>query len=129
LELLADAAQVFARVIVPLTFSQFTEAFLVSLTAPPEQSGAAVPLPPAAVQFLINSQQGAQASFFNLPNCELILPGCTYRQPVPGWLERITIDARAVAPDDLDTRRTTNLQVVVYRIDRVTRDDWTGGRQ
>jgi hypothetical protein len=110
------------RLIIPLTFSEFTEAFLVSISNRPTQVGNS----PAALQFLVNSNMATKPP--QLAQAEFILPGCSYRQPMPGWLQRITIDGRGVAPDDFSVARSVTAQVVVYRLDRVTRDDWKGAR-
>lgn len=112
------------RLIIPVSFYPFTEGFLVSITNPPTQAGAL----PAAAQFLVQSAWGDVATFRRLADCELLPPCANHLRPLPGWLDNITIDARGVAPAALNAARPISLAVVVYRIDRLVRQDWKGPR-
>jgi hypothetical protein len=112
------------RLIIPVSFYPHTEAFLVSITNPPTQAGAL----PAAAQFLIQSAWGDVATFRRLADCEFLPPCANHLRPLPAWLDNITIDARGVAPAALGAARDISLAVVVYRVDRVVRQDWKGPR-
>lgn len=114
------------RLVVPVSFSEFTEAFLVTITNRPTQTLAG--FLEAGLQFLIGSERGAAPTFNTLDQAEYLGPGCIYRQAVPGWLEKIVIDARGVAPSDFNTRRDIVAQVIVYQLDRATRTDWRGSK-
>lgn len=112
------------RLIVPVSFHPFTEGFLVSITNPPTQAGAL----PAAAQFLIQSEWGDVATFRRLADCEFLPPCANHLRPLVGWIQQVVIDARGVAPNALGLARDLDLSVVVYRIDRIVRQDWKGPR-
>ena len=122
--LTVEEAATRGRLIVPVTFAEFTEAFLVSITTRPPQTEAG--FLEAGLQFLVGSELGADQQFTQLGQCEYIGAAGYYKQAVPGWLERIVIDARGVNPLDFNQRRRVEAQIVIYRIDRVTRNEWKG---
>ena len=113
---------------IPVTFAQFTEAFMVSITAHPS-TDPADPLQNVALQFLIGGQGGANGNAVKLEGAEFILPAENYVQTVPAWLNRIIIDARGVLVTGMappESRADVTFTVVVYQMDRTTRDEWKG---
>lgn len=109
------------RVEVPLQWSEFTEAFLVTLVALPIVDGD----PARYVRYLIGSDLDQAATRLMLPACQLLAPGCEVHQALPGWLKIAVIDLDGVAAADLTTPAAVEVNVIVKRLDRTVRtEDW-----
>jgi len=105
------------EVVIPLKISEFTEAFEISITC----RGNPDVLNPSAFLFLVGGQNVAQSI-----QAESIVQGQNFKQIIPAWKENVTVSGIGVNSLDYVTRVQVTVSIVVYQLDRVTRDEYLG---
>lgn len=115
----AAAAGNATRLVVPLQWGEFTEAFLVTIQNRRTLDEAT----PAGAAVLIGSDTDAETAALQLPAAELLMPGCVIHQALPGWYKEAVIDVIGLDLGDLATRRDVTVNVIVKRLDRTVRTE------
>jgi hypothetical protein len=119
---LIPAGSLDTRIQIPLQWSEFTEAFLVTLVNLPVRSDGSTP---AYARYLVGSDVDQAAARLALPGCQFLAPGCEINQALPGWLKFAIIDVDGVDMNDLVTPVDIEVNVIVKRLDRTVRtEDW-----
>lgn len=109
------------RLVVDLPWSEFTEAYQVTVVNLPTQEETDA----AAALFLVQTEDnpGAETTALMLPNCEVLGAGCTVHQALPGWAKQAVIDVIGVNLFDFTERREVSVNVIVKRLDRTVREE------
>lgn len=111
------------RVEIPLQFREFTEAFLVAIVNPPTLDA----VPAVALQFLLQVDAQRDTATAMIEAGEIVMPGCSYRQVLPGWVDKVRLDAVPFAVLTGE-RAPLTARVIVYRMDRCQMQRWQGPR-
>lgn len=104
---------------------QDAEALVLIVSNPPT----IVTSPPTVgvcLQLLFLAEAPADVAFTVLPNGLYVPPGCEIIWPLPGWIEDIYFDMRAVDMADMATQVEATARVVCHRMAYTTRREYRG---
>lgn len=118
-----DGTPAAQRLEIPLQFREFTEAFLIAVVNPPTLDA----VPAVALQFLLQVDAQRDAAAAMIAAGEIVMPGCSYRQVIPGWVDKVRLDGAGFAVLSGEVAEVT-ARVIVYRMDRCQMQRWQGPR-